>query len=340
MSKRIAFCADGTWDDTANNTNVLKLFNALPNTSYQIALYDTGVGADGNPIERLRGGAFGTGLFQKIKDGYTKISNVYDSGDELFLFGFSRGAYTARSLAGMIAICGLPTKPFDDKLTEAAFQAYRNKDRRDAILANLAQYELYDAKITMLGVWDTVGSLGIPAIVGGVDPLFYGFLDTSLHPDVVNAFHALAIDERRREFPPTLWTSEPAPGQVMRQVWFCGAHGDVGGGYTKDNSDDGTTLSDITLGWMIRNAVTLGLEVVPAATAQYVNGLRAKYALDQLHESWSPLWGVPKQRSIAVNSCLSDSVVVRCQNAAYHPANLVVNGGKPSDTYQVMKILM
>jgi uncharacterized protein (DUF2235 family) len=339
MSKRIAFCADGTWDGTANNTNVLKLFNILLNTPQQIALYDTGVGADGNPIERLLGGAFGTGLFQKIKDGYTKISNVYDEGDEIFLFGFSRGAYTARSLAGMIAICGLPTKPFDGNFIEAAFQAYRNKTQRDATLASLSQYGLYDAKITMVGVWDTVGSLGIPAIVGGVNPVVYGFLDTGLHPDVLNACHALAIDERRSEFPPTLWTSTPAPNQTIKQVWFCGVHSDVGGGYATENSDDGTTLSDITLGWMIKNATDLGLEVAPAAVAQCVTALSPKYALDQLHESWNPLWGFPKQRTIEANSCLADSVVVRCQNVAYQPINLVVTGGSPAEAYQVIKIV-
>ena len=151
------------------------------------------------------------------------------------MFGFSRGAYTARSLAGMIAICGLPTTPFDDdeNLVNTAFQAYRNKDQRAALLASLSAYALFDTKIKMVGVWDTVGSLGIPALFGGVDPLLYGFLDTSLHPDVLNACQALAIDERREQFPPTLWTppSPPVAGQLLEQVWFSGVHCDVGGGY-------------------------------------------------------------------------------------------------------------
>src|SRR5580704_17967480 len=116
MSKRIVFCADGTWDSAQNATNVYTLFKAIPIASDQVPFYDDGVGADGTLIEKLFGGAFGDGLFQKIMDGYTKIAHVYEQDDDIFIFGFSRGAYTARSLAGMIAVCGLPTASFDDAL--------------------------------------------------------------------------------------------------------------------------------------------------------------------------------------------------------------------------------
>ncbi|HZQ46994.1 MAG TPA: DUF2235 domain-containing protein, partial [Verrucomicrobiae bacterium] len=173
MSKRIIFCADGTWNNAESNTNVYKFFKAIPTTADQVPYYDDGVGTNGYPIEKLLGGAFGDGIFQKIKDGYTKIAHVYEQGDEIFLVGFSRGAFTARSLAGMIAICGLPTANFDDNLIETAFQAYRNKDQRATLLASLGKYSLFDAKLTMVGVWDTVGSLGIPAIFGGVSPIIY-----------------------------------------------------------------------------------------------------------------------------------------------------------------------
>src|ERR1700733_1279339 len=163
--KRIAFCADGTWDGTSNDTNVFKLFNAIQVSADQVPFYDSGVGADGNPIEKLIGGAFGAGLFQKVKDGYTRIAHVYEAGDEIFIFGFSRGAYTARSLAGMIANCGLPTQNFDDAMVETAFQAYRNKDQRQALLATLSGNNMYNAGIKCLGVWDTVGALGIPGML-------------------------------------------------------------------------------------------------------------------------------------------------------------------------------
>ncbi len=184
MGRRIAFCADGTWDTVSNDTNVYRISKAIaaiPGEQY--SFYDDGVGANGTPIEKLLGGAFGAGLFQKIKDGYSTISSVYEAGDEVFIFGFSRGAYTARSLAGMIAACGLPTTNPDPNLVDTAFQAYRNKAQRAAILATLGAYGLVPATMTMVGVWDTVGSLGIPAIFGAVRPLLYGFLDTSLTPD-------------------------------------------------------------------------------------------------------------------------------------------------------------
>src|SRR5215472_14612431 len=114
MSKLIALCSDGTWDKIANQTNVYRLYKALAINAAQVAYYDDGVGADGLPIDKLAGGAFGLGLFDKVKQGYTQIAQAYEAGDEIFLFGFSRGAYTARSIAGMIFICGLTTKNFDD----------------------------------------------------------------------------------------------------------------------------------------------------------------------------------------------------------------------------------
>ena len=137
MSKKIIFCADGTWDTPQSATNVEKLFNGLSKSATQVPFYDKGVGATGLPIEHLVGGAFGLGLFQKVKDGYSQIAQVYDAGDEIFLFGFSRGAYTARSLAGMIAVCGLPTKNFNQQLVETAFSAYRDKGNRQQLLASL-----------------------------------------------------------------------------------------------------------------------------------------------------------------------------------------------------------
>jgi uncharacterized protein (DUF2235 family) len=341
MNKRIVFCSDGTWDNTGKNTNVYRIYKALQTTATQVPYYDDGVGSDGLAIEKLAGGAFGAGLYQKIKDGYTKIAQVYEQGDEVFLFGFSRGAYTARCLAGMIAICGLPTANFTDELVETAFLAYRNKDQRAELLAQLNKNcGLFDAKLTMVGVWDTVGSLGIPAIFGGVSPLLYGFLDTSLHPDVLNAYHAMAIDERRSEFPATLWTPPaiPVPGQTLEQVWFCGVHCDVGGSYPDD--PNGTALSDITLGWMMSKAAAHGLQFVPAVAAQYALPLDPKLALDERHDSWNPLWAFPKRRHIAANSTIADSVFVRAENeTTYRPGNLEIDNGLLSTSYARARVV-
>ena len=339
MSKRIAFCSDGTWDSASNKTNVYKLYKALLTTGDQIPAYDDGVGANTLPIEKLVGGAFGTGLFHKVKEGYKRIAHVYEKDDDISLFGFSRGAYTARSLAGMITACGLPLQNFTDDMVETAFSAYRDKQNRKELLQKLSSCNMYNAKIKMVGVWDTVGSLGIPSLIGRVDPLLYGFLDTSLSPNIENAYHALAIDEMRCEFPPTLWTSAPVAGQTLEQVWFCGVHSDVGGGEPADGNEP-TALSDITLSWMMNKASALGLQFDPQLQAQYSIPLDSKYAIDKLHTSWSPLCGVPMRRSIPKTASLANSVFIRLNvDHSWRPVNLAfVNGALASD-YQLVNVL-
>ncbi|MBV8673667.1 MAG: DUF2235 domain-containing protein [Acidobacteriaceae bacterium] len=340
---RIAHFCDGTWNDPANNTNVFRLFTAtLQIPGQQHAAYDTGVGTGGNPIDKLLGGGLGAGLVTKIKDGYTQIAHVYDPGDDIFLFGFSRGAYTARSLAGMIAICGLPTQNLDQECVDTAFEAYRNQAQRSMLLDSLKSYAMDDAKIRMLGVWDTVGSLGIPAAWGGIDDVQYGFLDASLHPDVLNAYQALAIDEQRAQFPPTLWESPFAPGQTVEQVWFSGVHCDVGGGYSASAEDNNTLLSDITLGWMAGKASALGLAIDPAFLLNHSN-LAARYSLDELHDSHTGVFLLtpPKPRTIPAGAVLSNSVLIRCQNAVgYAPGNLTLNTGVPDQTYSNMQTVL
>lgn len=327
MPKNIIFCADGTWDHPKSpvsvsdtDSNVAKLYNLLTKTADQMPFYDDGVGADGEPLQHLTGGALGLGLYQKIKDGYTAVAHVYDQDDRIFIFGFSRGAYTARALAGMIAYCGLPTGSFTQAMVEAAFNAYRDRTiDHQVVPTSFAGCPVYNAKITMVGVWDTVGALGIPAIVGGVDPILYGFLDTRLHPDVLNAYHAMAIDERRREFPVTQWTPPFAPGQTVDQVWFAGVHCDVGGGYPE------TGLSDITLSWILSKALALNLNVIASAAERYAFPLSANHALDTIHESWNPLWLLPKRRTIPSDATVASSVAIRLAGEiGYHPPNLTL----------------
>jgi uncharacterized protein (DUF2235 family) len=334
MSKRIVFCADGTWDDTDSATNVYLMNQALKAApGKQQVLYNDGVGADRLPIEKLVGGAFGIGLFERVKRGYGDIALAYDQGDEVVLFGFSRGAYTARSIAGMITAVGLPTRPLTDDFVDVAFQAYRDKTQRAALVASLARYGMDPAKVAMLGVWDTVGSLGIPSVFGLSDPLLYGFLDTSLHPNVVNAYQALAIDEHRLQFPPTLWTSAPAPGQTIEQVWFAGVHSDVGGSYPE------TSLSDITLSWMMAKAKALGIEIEDGAFEQYQN-LDAKHAVGTIHESWSPIDLAQQLRGIDKAASVANSVAIRCAgNVGYQPQNLDLIDGVPAATYQSVNVV-
>ena len=294
----------------------------------QMPIYDSGVGSTGLEIERLLGGSLGAGLFQKIKDGYSHIASEYVPEDEIFIFGFSRGAYTARSLAGMIAICGLPTTfQNDSNCVEMAFAAYRNQPRRTALLAQLnATYKMDNAAtIKLLGVWDTVGSLGIPAIFGDIDILQYGFLSTSLHANVLNAVQALAIDEERQQFQPSLWSNEPAPKQLIMQAWFSGVHCDVGGGYAPDAN--GASPSNISLLWMASYAEKCGLKFIPGA----LNGAQiAADSVAPLHQSRTGAYRLfhPHIRTIAPDAVIGSCVSVRSAlpSCNYKPVNLNLPG--------------
>jgi uncharacterized protein (DUF2235 family) len=339
MSKRIAYCADGTWDKAKSQTNVYKIYKALLTTGGQYPIYDDGVGSDGNPLVMFLGGAFGTGLWQKIKDGYTKIAHLYEQGDDLYIFGFSRGAFTARSLAGMIAACGLPTANFSDDMVNLAFDAYRDPANRPAKLQKLAPWSMFAADIKMVGVWDTVGSLGIPSVFGRVDPIKYGFLDTSLNPKIKNAFQALAMDERREQFMPTLWTGTPALDQHVEQIWFTGAHSDVGGG-EPDQGPGVEELSDIPFSWMIEKARNLGLQVDEGVAQQYANPLAAQYAMNKFHESWNVGWGIPVRRRIAKDAAIANSVAVRCQvDPEWRPSNLSFVDGSLAAGYGIVAVV-
>ncbi len=340
MAKRIVFCADGTWQAPVNNTNVYRLYKALTLASDQVTFYDDGVGADATGLDRILDGAFGRGILKKIQDGYTKIAHVYEPGDEIFLFGFSRGAYTARCLAGMIASCGIPTGTFSDSCVTQAFAAYRDRVNRASILAGLNACGLGPATIQMVGVWDTVGSLGIPAIFGQVDYKEYGFLDTSLHPGIKNAYQCLALDEKRAQFPATLWQGNPAPGQTVEQVWFSGCHGDAGGGTAVGGPvDAGTRLCDITMGWMLAKAQKQGVTFDPTIAAQY-GTFPAEAALDMIRETWAPVDGPPHLRPVLPDAEVSNSVAVRLQYAlTYVPGSLTVEDGALADSYSIVNIV-
>jgi uncharacterized protein (DUF2235 family) len=237
----------------------------------------------------------------------------------------------------MLAACGLPANLTDDAINDA-FNTYRmtpGSPERAAAKANLAaKYGNRPVLIQMIGVWDTVGSLGVPSLIGGVDPLRYGFLDTKLNAQVKSAYHAMAIDERRLSFPPTLWDGEPAPEQVVEQVWFTGCHSSVGGGCP----DAG--LSDITLKWMLGKCKDQGLEIDPAMWAKYQALDTTVHALDVIDESWSPIWGLPRQRAVPGNSTIASTVAARLQHLRdYSPANLLLTAERMlAKTYREMTV--
>jgi len=188
MGKKIILCADGTWNtphgpaEMPDDTSGRKFFMLLKDDPSQLRSYDSGVGTNGKPFEHFFGGAMGEGLFQKVQDAYQFLSCVWDPEDDIFLLGFSRGAYTARSVAGMIAHFGVPTKNFDNRTTQRIFLAYRTTDpaTRASMIAEIdTAYSLAKAKVRMVGVWDTVGALGIPGhLFDNFDQAKYGFLDT------------------------------------------------------------------------------------------------------------------------------------------------------------------
>jgi uncharacterized protein (DUF2235 family) len=267
--KHLVVCCDGTWNrpdhidqGVAAPTNVAKLALALADDdgagNRQLLHYQAGVGT--RPWEHLLGGGFGVGLSRNLMECYRFVVENYEPGDELYFFGFSRGAFTARSLAGLVRNSGI-LKPGHRDRIEEAYKLYRSssKDTQPTgIAAELfrrahAYSEVY---IQCVGVWDTVGALGIP-IDGFRPPLvskLWTFHDTTLSRYVRNAFHAVAIDERREPFKPTLWVQQQDAGdQTLVQMFFAGVHCDVGGGYREPE------LSELALVWMADNARGCGL---------------------------------------------------------------------------------
>ncbi|MBV8334917.1 MAG: DUF2235 domain-containing protein, partial [Alphaproteobacteria bacterium] len=216
----------------------------------QITYYHLGVGT-GNFVDRFLGGGAGIGLSSSVKACYGFIMDNYREGDEILLFGFSRGAYVVRSVAGLIGVVGLLQKVEMFQFAQA-WDYYRLSPRQrcSAALDKIAPRRHREVDIACLGVWDTVGALGIPG--SRMCSSDYAFHDTSLGAHVRHAFQALAIDERRGNFQPAIWVKTDRE-QILRQVWFPGVHSNVGGGYRQHG------LSDTTLLWMLSQLQHYGL---------------------------------------------------------------------------------
>ncbi|ODN67952.1 DUF2235 domain-containing protein [Methylophaga muralis] len=271
MTKRIVVCADGTWNrpekDLAKDfpTNVLRMARAIdPRGSdgiTQQVFYDWGIGSY---YEQVLGGATGKGLNKNIMDDYRYIVQNYQPGDEIFLFGFSRGAYTVRSLSGLIYNCGILKRP-DARLIEEAFEHYKKPGYSYAPDGekSIAFRDVHSHKsrnIKFVGVWDTVGALGIPISFLGLLDKKDEFYDTKIGPNVDIARHAMAIDEVRSDFEPTIW--DPREKLDLKQVWFAGVHSNIGGSYAPDKQTGGL-LSDIPLQWMMQQAAQAGVVLEP-----------------------------------------------------------------------------
>lgn len=277
QQKRLAVFLDGTWNSVDSNTNVWRMRALCASKGRdgkpQLVYYSVGVNG-------FLGGVFGQGLDENIRLAYEWLIENYNDGDEIFIFGFSRGAYTARALAGLIALNGVLKAGAPVGISEL-FERYRKADQDSIWTLNdrnaagesskfteqekwLLKYARL-TKIKVVGVWDTVGSVGLAAgDLPGISRSSFDYLQTGLRLPIENGYHALAIDEHRNDFAPTLWdvrhpkdpsatVAPPRPISSVEQRWFVGAHANVGGGYETD------LLAQTPLRWMMKKAESQGL---------------------------------------------------------------------------------
>ena len=287
--KNIVICSDGTGNTAikGRGTNVFKLFEAVdlnghrtdPALAPQVAIYDDGVGTEDFKPVRILAGATGYGLSRNVRQLYKELVRIYDPGDRIFLFGFSRGAFTVRTLAGLIGFCGivdarrLETVDALTTVVKRAYRAYRRRYRTP--LAKLvrghpdpAEIERFrteccheqPASIHFIGVWDTVDAVGLPFHLADLINLTvyrFKFPDQHLGSVVRTACHALALGDERHSFHPLLWHHRGDDDRRIDQTWFAGAHSNVGGGYPKQG------VSLVALEWMLEKAERAGLRLVP-----------------------------------------------------------------------------
>ncbi|MBI3896833.1 MAG: DUF2235 domain-containing protein [Gammaproteobacteria bacterium] len=339
MGRNLVVACDGTWNTPTQTdrglvvpTNVVKMARAVESSDQQLIYYDTGLGT-GKGWDHYTGGLFGIGLTANIHDAYCWIANHYQDGDRLFLFGFSRGAYTVRSLSGLIGRCGLPPAK-DTKAVKRAYDLYRQSTNAKG-KAKAAEFKAKQRQpsVHFIGVWDTVGSLGVPALsrYGLLRKIFrrliegskyaHGFHDETLGRHVLYAYQALGIDERRGPYEPSLWKSDGTLRLNVEQVWFAGVHTNVGGGYI----DAG--LSDHAFMWMAVKAMSAGLtlqerylamRVDPNCYGELRNSVLGIYKL-------LPTFKRKLARGNTLNEHIHKSVLNRLQHPtnSYRPVNLV-----------------
>ncbi len=344
--KNVVICLDGTGNQfNEDNSNVVTLFRVLRrHPGEQVAYYDPGVGTMAEPgyktpitkkINKALGLAFGRGVTRNVKEAYSYLMEHYEENDRLYIFGFSRGAYTARALAGFVYHCGLLEKGCQN-LIPYAMRLYKCADFK--IAARFKKTYARKCKIDLLGLWDTVSTFGWVW-----DPIFLPH--TRNNKSVAAVRHALAIDERRVFFRPNHWGSKT---QDVKNVWFAGVHSDVGGGYPEKQSG----LAKIVLEWMIKEARdNFGLLIDDDAYRRYVLGEGPGYQgpsdtaaqheslkgpwwlvefLPQRERTWKSgterrVWHFPRparRRTIKDGSTLHGSVLSRMKAGTYKPRNL------------------
>jgi uncharacterized protein (DUF2235 family) len=360
-AKRLALFLDGTWNTKEENTNVWRLkclcAPQAPDGMEQQIYYSQGLGTERGT--HFFGGGFGAGLDAEVIKAYEWLIDRHNPGDQIFIFGFSRGAYTARSLSGFVAKCGLlqagaplGVRQLYDRYRQGAQARTVWEMDADVTATEFMSLALEDqwmmkyskrAPVKLVGVWDTVGALGLPVFhIPGVSRSTFGFLHTGLRLSIENGVHALAIDEHRETFAPTLWTktirqgqpnAAPRPLTSVEQRWFVGAHANVGGGYASD------LLPQTPLRWMMSRASRLGLSfreeiqldddgAASPVTDSFAPFLGGFYKVLKLGRPFyraigqAPSAGGGTTTS-TVNETIDGSVFERWRRAAYRPKNLV-----------------
>ncbi|WP_455223406.1 DUF2235 domain-containing protein [Kaarinaea lacus] len=320
MAKNIIICSDGTGNTAkkGRGTNVFKLYESvdLNYTKTQLTFYDDGVGTESFKLFKILGGAFGFGLSRNVRQLYANLARVYEPNDNIYLFGFSRGAFTVRTLAGFISHCGVLNAKEHCKndadlvnKVEGAYKAYRHRyhtlllgiwralfkwrTKRKYGFTTVKEFKKYVHKektgitpIHFIGVWDTVSAVGFPimGVSNFLNTIYrFKFPDNKLGSNVHYAYHALSIDDKRRTFHPEMWDEqgdEENENQLIEQVWFAGVHSNVGGGYPKQG------MSLVALHWMMEKAHLTGLHFNKSARDQYKELANVN---DKLYDSRSGL---------------------------------------------------
>lgn len=347
---RLILCYDGTWNnpDQEDNgipapTNVFKLYNAVDTDADQLKYYHPGLGGEGGLLKPLLGGALGIGIKRHICSGYHWLASHYQPGDEIYLFGFSRGAFTARSLGGLLGLGLLDLSNVNAetswKRVHAMYEARRLKQNIKKITRGWSTF--HNGKslpIKFIGVWDTVGALGIPddlELLNFLDkPDSWRFHDNLLGDHVELGRHAMATDEIRSSFTVTRWSNKKPSKPDINEVWFPGVHSDIGGGYAE------TDLSDIALNWMMQEAKSAGLEFRAGA----IPDIEGKYKAS-MHNSFKGLFAkmrsrprnipavIPANKKHFHPSVLQRQEASPIQYSPYHPTK-VLNVGE-SETIDV-----
>jgi uncharacterized protein (DUF2235 family) len=354
MPKNIVICCDGTGNEfSESNSNVVKLYKMLVHDDMQVTYYHPGVGTMGARSAltaisrwwtRVIGLAFGYGISDNIADAYQFLMRTFQRGDVVYMFGFSRGAYTVRALCGMLHIIGL-LREDNEGLIPYSIRMLKRKKIDFGVAADFNKTFCRDCEIHFVGVWDTVSSVGWV-----YDVAHFPGTNATHNGDMRIIRHAVSIDERRAFFRQNLFGPPHDPEQSIKEIWFAGVHSDVGGSYPESESQ----LSKIALQWMVGEAETAGLRIDQSRKADILGG-KAPYVQpdpltrnqhDSLYGWWwiaeiwpkivsretSPgIWtkhlrmNLARRRWMAPESVVYPSVAERLadKNLGYAPSNLL-----------------